>query len=93
MTQFSDATRKKIVTQHIQDGRTLSSLAAEYGVSKASISNWVHTYREECQSNDEAKTQLELMEEVRKLRQEKAELEKENDFLKKVAAFFAKEID
>ncbi len=93
MTQFSDATRKKIVTQHIQDGRTLSSLAAEYGVSKASISNWVHTYREECQSNDEAKTQLELMEEVRKLRQEKAELEKENDFLKKAAAFFAKEID
>ncbi len=93
MTQFSDATRKKIVTQHIQDGRTLSSLAAEYGVSKASISNWVHTYREECQSNDEAKTQLELMEEVRKLRQEKAELEKEKDFLKKAAAFFAKEID
>ena len=33
------------------------------------------------------------MEEVRKLRQEKAELEKENDFLKKAAAFFAKEID
>ena len=93
MTQFSDATRKKIVTQHIQDGRTLSSLAVEYGVSKASISNWVRTYREECQSNDKAKTQLELMEEVRKLRQEKAELEKENDFFKKAAAFFAKEID
>ena len=33
------------------------------------------------------------MEEVHKLRQEKAELEKENDFLKKAAAFFAKEID
>ena len=93
MTQFSDATRKKIVTHHIQDGRTLSSLAAEYGVSKASISNWVHAYREECQTDDEAKSQLELMEEVRKLRKEKAELEKENDFLKKAAAFFAKEID
>ena len=93
MTQFSDATRKKIVKQHIQDGRTLQSLAAEYGVSKASISNWVHAYREECQTNDAEKSQLELMEEVRKLRQEKAELEKENDFLKKAAAFFAKEID
>ncbi len=31
------------------------------------------------------------MEEVRKLRQEKTELEKENNFLKKAAAFFAKE--
>ncbi len=93
MTQFSDATRKKIVKQHIQEGRTLASLAAEYGVSKASISNWVRAYREECQTDDDAKSQLELMEEVRKLRQEKAELEKENDFLKKAAAFFAKEID
>lgn len=93
MTQFSDATRKKIVKQHIQDGRTIQSLAAEYGVSKASISNWVRAYREECQTNDAEKSQLELMEEVRKLRQEKAELEKENDFLKKAAAFFAKEID
>lgn len=93
MTHFTDATRKKIVMQHIQDGRTLKSLAAEYGVSQASISNWVRSYREECQTDDEAKTQLELMEEVRKLRQEKAELEKENDFLKKAAAFFAKEID
>lgn len=41
MTQYSNATREKIVKQHIQDGRTLASLAAEYGVSKASISNWV----------------------------------------------------
>jgi transposase len=93
MTQFSDATRKKIVKQHIQEGRTLVSLAAEYGVSKASISNWVRAYREECQTDDDAKSQLELMEEVRRLRQEKVELEKENDFLKKAAAFFAKEID
>ena len=93
MTQFSLETKQKIVKQHLRDGRTLKSLAAEYGVSKASISNWVATYRKECQSDNEAKTQLELMEEVRKLRQEKAELEKENDFLKKAAAFFAKEID
>lgn len=93
MTQFTDAMRKKVVKQHIQDGRSLASLAAEYGVSKASISNWVRAYREECQTNDEEKSQLELMEEVRKLRQEKSELEKENDFLKKAAAFFAKEID
>ena len=93
MTQYTDETRKKIVRQHIQYGRTIASLAAEYGVSKASISNWIRAYREECQTNDEEKSQLELMEEVRRLRQEKAALEKENDFLKKAAAFFAKEID
>jgi transposase len=93
MKSITNETRKKIVRQHIQDGRTLASLAAEYGVSNATISNWVRAYREECQTNDEAKNQLELMQEVRRLRQEKEELEKENLFLKKAAAFFAKEID
>lgn len=93
MQHISDETRKKVVREHIQDGRTINSLAAEYGVSKATISNWVRAYCEECQTNDAEKSQLELMEEVRKLRQEKAELEKENLFLKKAAAFFAKEID
>ena len=33
------------------------------------------------------------MQEVKQLRQKLAEVEKENDFLKKAAAFFAKEID
>ena len=60
----------------------MQSLAAEYGVSKATVFNWVHAYRKECQTNDSKKSQLELMEEVRRLRQEKAELEKENLFLK-----------
>lgn len=53
---------EKIVMLHIQDGRTLKSLAAEYGVSKASISIWVRQYREECKINNEAKTQLQLAE-------------------------------
>ena len=72
---------------------TIASLSAEYGASKATISNWVHNYREECRDNDEAKNEYELMQEVRKLRQQLEEAEKENRFLKKAAAFFAKEID
>ena len=93
MQRISDETCKRVVREHIQDGRTIASLAAEYGVSRATVSNWVRAYREGCLTNDEEKTQLELMEEVRKLRMEKLELEKENLFLKKAAAFFAKEID
>ncbi len=93
MSKVRPESKKEIVQLHIQEGRTLSSLAAEYGVSTATISNWVRAYREECQTNEEAMNQLELMQEIRKLRQEKAELEKENLFLKKAAAFFAKEID
>ena len=93
MQKFTDETKKKVVKLHIQDGRTISSLAAEYGVCHATISNWIRAYREECQTNDASKSEYELMQEVHKLRQELAEAKKENDFLKKAAAFFAKEID
>lgn len=88
MKRYSTEMKKKIVTANIQDGRTIASLASEYGVSTASINNW---YRKECQATPEAMSELELMEENRKLKQKLAEAEKENDFLKKAAAFFAKE--
>ena len=48
MSQFTEEIKKKVVKQHIQDGRTIASLSAEYGASKAAISNWVHNLREEC---------------------------------------------
>ncbi len=93
MGHFTEETKKQVVRYHIQDGRTIASLSAEYGASKASISNWVRNYREECQTNEEAKSEYELMQEVRRLRKQLEEAEKENRFLKKAAAFFAKEID
>ena len=34
--------KKKIVHLHLEEGRTIQGLAAEYSMSKASISNWVH---------------------------------------------------
>ena len=63
MTRISDKTRRKVVRAHIQDGRTTASLVAEYGISRATVSNWVRSYREECQNNDEEKSQVEMMEE------------------------------
>ena len=85
--------KKKIVRLHLEEGRSLKSLAAEYGESHASISNWTNQFREECQTNEEAKADYDYMKENLQLKKQLAELQKENDFLKKAAAFFAKEID
>ena len=75
--------KKKIVRLHAEEGRTYKSITAEYGVSKASISKWCSEFSRECQTkaleNPDAPNEMELM--------------KENLFLKKAAAFFAKEID
>ena len=89
--------KKKIVRLHIEKGRTYKSITAEYGVSKASISKWCAEFSEEChtkaQQNPDAPNDLELMKENLRLRKELEEAKKENLFLKKAAAFFAKEID
>lgn len=85
--------KKKIVRLHLEEGRTLRGLAEEYGISKASISIWTKQFREECQENEEAQAEYDYMKENCKLKKQLAELQKENDFLKKATAFFAKEID
>lgn len=81
--QYEPEFKKKIVRLHLEEGRTLKGLAAEYGVSKASISIWVKQFREECQTNEEAKADYDFMKENLKLKRQLAELQKENDFLKK----------
>ena len=97
VTNYEPEFKKRIVRLHIEEGRSLKSLASEYGVSKASISIWCKQYREECQekakSESTNQTELEIMQENLRLRKELEEMRKENLFLKKAAAFFAKEID
>jgi transposase len=85
--------KKRIVGLHLEEGRTLKSLQDEYKVSKASITIWVKQFRNECQINEEAKEDYDYMKENLRLRKELEEIKKENLFLKKAAAFFAKEID
>ena len=75
--------KKKIVRLHLEEGRTLRSLAEEYGISKASISIWTKQFREECQKNEEAQAEYDYMKVNCKLKKQLAELQKENDFLKK----------
>ena len=82
-----------ILKENIERGRTLSSLADEYGVSTSSLSRWKRQFIKEASEDAEKKRQLEVMQENRRLKEELEELKKENDFLKKAAAFFAKEQD
>ena len=90
--KYAPEFRKRIVKLHLEEGRSIQSLAEEYRVSTASISNWTSQFRKECQTNEEARTEYDCMKENLRLKKELAELQKENEFLKKAAAFFAKQI-
>lgn len=88
--------KQKIVRLHLEEGRTAKSITSEYGVSKASISKWCAEFSKECQAKSQneptAVNEADLMKENRRLRRELEESQKEILFLKKAAAFFAKEI-
>ena len=85
--------KKKIVRLFLEEGRTKKSISNEFSVSVASISNWVKQFREECQINQKANLEYDHMKENLRLRKELEETKKEIEFLKKAAAFFAKEIN
>ena len=65
-------------------------------MSKSAISKWIELFINECQKKVNADPTVlndaDLMKENLRLRKELEEARKENLFLKKAAAFFAKEI-
>ena len=85
--------KKRIVRMHLEEGRTIKSLSEEYHVSENGIGYRLKKYREECTKVPAAKEEYDLIKENLRLRKELEEAKKENEFLKKAAAFFAKEID
>lgn len=82
--------KEQIIQKYIEGGRTGNSLADEFGLSRNTVRRWIAAYKKECAMDAEKQMKLETMEENRRLKEELEELKKENDFLKKAAAFFAR---
>ena len=91
--RYEPELKEKILRLHVEEGRTQDSLTKEYGLGQGTISYWLKQRRKECLSNPQLKEQTDAFEENKRLRRELAEKEKEIAFLKKAAAFFAKEIE
>lgn len=85
--------KKKIVQLYLEQGRTIKSLNEEFQLGDGTVRKWVRAFREECVTGPDLNDTKKLYEENRRLRSELEEKKKEIAFLKKAAAFFAKEID
>ena len=90
--KYSEELKEKVIMQHLKDGRSKLSLEKEYNLSKGCVTNWIKSYSKECQNNELKQVELECFSENLKLKKELEELRKENDFLKKATAFFAKQM-
>ena len=85
--------KKKIVQLVLEQGRTISSVNKEFNLGEGTVRSWIRQFDEECEINPDSQNMKDIYEENRKLRKELEELKKENLFLKKAAAFFAREAD
>ena len=87
-TKYTDEFRRETADYVISSGRPITECCRELGLNSTTVNRWVITRRRELAGEpDPAAEDRELREARKRIR----ELEQENDFLKKAAAFFAKD--
>jgi transposase len=87
---FSPEFREEAARMVVETSRPIADVARELGISETSLGNWVRAYRDK-HAEDEPPLQLSERARLRELERKNRELEMENAFLKKAAAYFAKE--
>ena len=87
---YSPEFRAEAVRQVIAGSRPIVAVARELGVIKQTLGNWVKAYRSEHAEYEPALSVPERIR-LREAERELRELRLENEFLKKAAAYFAKE--
>ena len=89
-SKFSPEFREEAARMVVETSRAIADVARELGVSETSLGNWVRAYREK-HAEDQPPLQLSERARLRELERQYRELEMENTFLKKAAAYFARE--
>jgi transposase len=88
--KFSPEFREEAARMVVDTSRPIADVAQELGIGETSLGNWVRAYRKK-HAGDEPPLQLSERARLRELERRNRELEMENAFLKKAAAYFARE--
>ncbi len=87
--KFTPEYRTEAVKMVIETSRPIAEVARDLGINEGTLGNWVAKYREEHPISEELT--IDERAKLKELEKEVRELRMERDFLKKAAAFFAKE--
>ena len=90
---YTEDFKKEVVKAYMAGDKSIPQIAVEFNVAKSSVSKWVNEYKEDCLYTTSTTAESNEAKEIRRLNQLLNEKYKEIAFLKKAAAFFAKEID
>lgn len=88
---FTDEQKAEAVNIVQQSGKPVSQVAREMGLTESALRNWVKQSRIDAHPRREGELTSSEQQELVRLRRELKHVKKERDFLKKAAAFFARE--
>ena len=88
--KYSPEFREEAARMVVDGSRPIAQVGRELGLSETTLGNWVRTYRE-AHATDAPPLELSERARLRELERQNRELEMENAFLKKAAAYFARE--
>lgn len=88
---FTDEQKAEAVNIVKQSGKPVSQVAREMGLTESALRNWVKQSQIDAQPRLEGELTSAEQQELVRLRRELKRVTMERDFLKKAAAFFAKE--
>jgi transposase-like protein len=87
---YSPEFRAEAVRQVIDASRPIAAVARDLGIVEQTLGNWVNRWRAE-HADDEPALSVSERVRLREAERELRELRLENEFLKKAAAYFAKD--
>lgn len=84
--------REEAVRLALTSTQTTLEIAKDLGISESTLYNWISKARHKSHGNlQENKPEINLVDELNRLRKENARLKEEREILKKAATFFANE--
>jgi transposase len=92
--RFDKAFRAEAVRLALSTGKSIAQTARELGITGPTLYSWINQTKQETESitiTDDKLNNVQLIDELNRLRKENARLMEEREILKKAAAFFAKE--
>lgn len=87
---YSAEFKTEAVKLVIDTSRPIAHVARELGIVEQTLGNWVNEYKRE-HAGDEPDLSVAERARLRELERENRDIKIENEFLKKAAAYFAKE--
>lgn len=87
--KFTAEYREEAVRMVLDSSRPIAAVARDLGINEGTLGNWVSKYRAEHPVSEDLS--IDERARLKELERENRELRMERDFLKKAAAFFAKE--